>query len=68
MGSSPGGSKKKNHFKGKHSQNIKYTWCSRYLQTEHFGASFIKLHQEMRKSLEILAFVIVNMGATILNI
>ena len=46
----------------------KYVWCSRYLQTEHFGASFIKLHQEMRKLLEFLAFAIVNMGAIILNI
>ena len=35
--------------------------------TEHFGASFIKLHQVMRKLLEFLAFVIVNMGAAILN-
>ena len=35
---------------------------------KHFGASFIKLHQEMRKLLEFLAFVIVDMGATILNI
>ena len=45
-----------------------YVWCSRYLQTEHFGASFIKIHQEIRKLLEYLAFVIVNMGAAILNI
>ena len=43
-------------------------WYSRYLQTEHFGESFIKLNQEMRKLLEFLAFVIVNMGAAILNI
>ena len=54
-------------FKGKHSQNVKYVWCSRYLQTEHFGASFIKIHQEIRKLLEFIAFVIVNMGTTILN-
>ena len=54
--------------KGKHSQNIKYVICSRYLQTEHFGASFIKIHQEMRMLLEFLAFVIVDMGATVLNI
>ena len=52
----------------KRSQNIKYVWCSKYLQTEHFGASFIKLHQEMRKLLEFLAFVIVNIGAAFLNI
>ena len=55
-------------FKGKRSQNIKYVWCSRYLQTEHFGPSFIQLHQKMRKLLEFLAFVIVNMGAAILNV
>ena len=41
---------------------------SRYLQTEHFSASFIKLHEEMRKLLEFLAFVIINMGATIWKI
>ena len=33
-----------------------------------FSASFIKIHQEMRKLLEFLAFVIVDMGAAILNI
>ena len=33
-----------------------------------FCASFIKFHQKMRKLLEFLVFVIVNMGAAILNI
>ena len=55
-------------IKEKHSQNKKYVWCSRYLQTELFGASFIKIHKEMRKLSEFLAFVIVNMGTAILNI
>ena len=55
-------------LKGKHSQNTKYVWSSRYLQTEHFGASLIKLHQEMGMLLGFLSFVIVNMGAAILNI
>ena len=55
-------------LKGKHWQNTKYAWCSRYLQTENFGSNFIKLHQELRKLLEFLAFLIVNMGAAILNI
>ena len=35
---------------------------------KHFGASFMKLHQGKTKLLEFLAFVIVNMGAPILNI
>ena len=39
-----------------------------YLQTEHFGASFIKFHQEIRKLLEFLAFVIDDKSAAILNI
>ena len=56
------------HIKGKHSQNLKYVCCSRCLQTEHFDARFIKIRQEMRKLLEFLAFVIVNMSAAILNI